>query len=579
MLATANFCGKCGADMSAIQSKSNDMVGELIGGRYRIKELIGSGGMGEVYLALHEELGQKVAIKFLAKRMVDDPHIVKRFFQEARTTCRVNHPNAVSLNDFGRTDDGSLYIIMEYIEGEALSDVVERDGFLPLETCIDIVLQLADVLDAAHKEGVIHRDLKPDNIMLTPVRGGRYAVKVLDFGIARLISDDGSESRLTQAGMVFGTPEFMSPEQCKGDDADGRSDQYALAICFYYLLCGGILPFYGDNRVKILNRQINEAPVLPSEQVAEAGIPASLEAVLMKALNKAPETRYASVSDFADAIEEVVATLRDSGTFDAKGRPLIGVKPKPRTAAPVAKKQKLKSMITSIPGASGGFVMGDTPEGDADSGAWQAGDAGETSTGGWEVGDGAGKMDTAMVMSGPSERDDEGDFGIEIEPGYSPGRSSSGGLIIGVIVALILLGGIAAFALTSGSEDPEEVPVEADAQNGVESPEKEEADEEAGGSDAGDVEEPSKPPAEVAEPPKEETKVPPKETQTDTKAAEPKDVKPKDPTPAPKSESKKAEPKKTTSKKRTPREKKAPIKTKKVKTKKKERGGLPPKKI
>ncbi|MEO1272795.1 MAG: serine/threonine-protein kinase, partial [Myxococcota bacterium] len=300
-----NFCGVCGAALSHIGPSGDPYIGANIGGRYTVKQLIGRGGMGDVYLAIHEKLGQKVAIKFLPDRLSGQPAIVQRFFNEARSTCRVSHPNAVSLHDFGQSATGALYIIMEYIDGEPLSTVVRRDGRLPLPTILDITIQLCDALYAAHEQQVIHRDLKPDNIMLTRGRGGRYRVKVLDFGIAKLL-DDG-ESSLTQTGTVFGTPEFMSPEQASGAPVDGRSDLYGVAMILYYLVCGGRLPFEGKDRIAILGRQVDEYPTPPSKRTPAFDIPPEVEAIIMRGLEKAAGKRYPSMAALAEALERIQA--------------------------------------------------------------------------------------------------------------------------------------------------------------------------------------------------------------------------------------------------------------------------------
>ena len=321
----SNFCGVCGSDLTPIWKAMEDAyVDTIVAGRYRVRHKIGSGGMGEVYLAEHERLGQKVAIKFLSQRLIRDEKVVRRFFNEARSTCRVAHHGAVSLNDFGQTDEGVLYIIMEYIDGTPLNKVVEQRGRLDMPTALHIALQLCDTLHSAHEQGVIHRDLKPDNIMLVEGRGGRFSTKILDFGIAKLI-DDGETSRLTEAGMVFGTPEFMSPEQCLGREVDGRSDQYAVAIVLYYMLSGGYLPIQGGNRMELLNRQVSEPAVRLSVRAPEARVPDALERVILKALEKRPDARYPSVHHFAEALEHVTLEMNNSGLISGAQAPLMAM--------------------------------------------------------------------------------------------------------------------------------------------------------------------------------------------------------------------------------------------------------------
>jgi serine/threonine-protein kinase len=300
---------------------------QIIGGRYRVTAKIASGGMGDVYLAQHAQIDQRVAIKFLARRLTGDAQIVQRFFNEARTIGKVNHPGAVTLNDFGQTPDGTLYIIMEYIEGEPLNRFVENSAErrLSSETAVHIALQLCDVLDAAHKQGVIHRDLKPENIMVTPGRKGRPIVKILDFGIAKLLTED---NRLTQTGMVYGTPEFMSPEQATGADIDGRADLYAVACILYYMICGKP-PFQFEHPMATMRAQASDPPPPLHVRTPGADVTPALEAVILRGLAKAPTQRPATIAAFADELEDLQLTL--SGAFQAipRGRRRLETPPSP----------------------------------------------------------------------------------------------------------------------------------------------------------------------------------------------------------------------------------------------------------
>ena len=301
--ANAEHCPKCGGALVAIKRVPDMYLNEIVGGKYRITEKIGQGGMGVVYLAVNDELGQKVAVKFLFKKFADDKNLVLRFLNEAKIYCRVNHPNAVTLLDYGQHDDGALYIITEYIDGGNVTDTLKEIGPMPWETVLDLGLQIAEVLSAAHTQGVIHRDLKPDNIMLMPVSRGRYAVKVLDFGIAKIVDEeDGGPN--TETGSVFGTPEFMAPEQARGDEADARSDIYALGVIMFYMATGK-LPFRGKNKLVVLNMQLNDAPPRPSEVAEDVNLDPRFEAVIMKCLSKGRAQRYDSADDLLEALEEV----------------------------------------------------------------------------------------------------------------------------------------------------------------------------------------------------------------------------------------------------------------------------------
>ena len=277
-------------------------VGEVVAGRFTITDFLDRGGMGEVYKAVNEAVGQLVAIKFLNKKFTADESIVSRFVNEARSYARVNHPNAVTLLDYGQHEDGALYIITEFIEGKSLSRTIKATGPMSPSQVISIGQQCCSVLTLAHEYGVIHRDLKPDNIMLMPGPRGRHIVKILDFGIAKITDDDYGPQ--TETGAIFGTPEFMSPEQAKGDGAEPRSDLYALGVILYYVLTGK-LPFSGKNKFAVLNKHLNDAPPRPSEIAPGVDVPPALEAVILKCLNKLPEQRYDSAEDLFEALEEV----------------------------------------------------------------------------------------------------------------------------------------------------------------------------------------------------------------------------------------------------------------------------------
>ena len=298
-----NYCVSCGGTLVSIRSVQDSCIGDVVGGRYTIVEKIGSGGMGEVYLGLNEPLDQQVAIKFLNKKFTSDEKIVLRFLNEARSYCKVNHPNAVTLLEYGQHDDGSLYLITEFIDGQGLTEVVQESGPLSTEIIVSVGVQVCEVLSAAHNQGIIHRDLKPDNLMMIPGSRGRYAAKVLDFGIAK-IADDDRAGPMTETGSVFGTPEFMSPEQARGESAEPRSDIYAFGVILYFMATGK-LPFRGKNKFAILNQQLNDEPVPPSELSAGADIDPELEAIILRCLSKSPDERPESADEVAEALEAI----------------------------------------------------------------------------------------------------------------------------------------------------------------------------------------------------------------------------------------------------------------------------------
>ncbi len=299
------FCGRCGLARSNDSRPIDPLIGITVADRYRIERRIGVGGMGTVYLGTHTRLGQKVAIKVLHQRYAGDEHLTRRFEKEALMYGEVAHPNLVGLHEYGRTDDGTFFMVLEYCPGTALATLLRDRERLRPTLCADIVVQIAQGLGAAHTAGVVHRDLKPENVILMETRPGRYHARLLDFGIAKRLDDDGP--RLTQAGMVYGTPEYMAPEQARGKEVDGRSDIYALGVLFYELLTGGP-PFAGSDKLRIMNQQAHDAPERPSERITEGTIPPAIEDIVMRCLSKDPDDRYASTARLIEAVEGALET-------------------------------------------------------------------------------------------------------------------------------------------------------------------------------------------------------------------------------------------------------------------------------
>src|ERR1700761_3266418 len=235
------FCFACGGELTESNRPEDPLLGCTLPGGYRVTHMVGVGGMGRVYCAEQVALGRTVAVKVVHPHLADDELAAARFLNEARTASRLSHPNSVAIFDFGRTDDGQPYIVMEYLRGRDLARVADDEGPLPLRRTVDILRQTLAPLDEAHALGVVHRDLKPDNIVLEPMRSGLDFVKVVDFGLAKVLDRDappGLHGVLTQPGLVCGTPEYMSPEQARGDELDGRSDLYSLGVVLFEVLAG-----------------------------------------------------------------------------------------------------------------------------------------------------------------------------------------------------------------------------------------------------------------------------------------------------------------------------------------------------
>lgn len=280
-------------------------VGQVIDGRYSIQELIGEGGMGKVYLAEHVEIGRRVAIKILHPVYSRMPDLVERFRREARAASKIGHPHIVDVTDSGTTEDGSVYFVMEYLEGVELASVIAREGALEMTRCLRISIQMCRALAAAHTVGIIHRDLKPENIFLTTRDGAPDFVKVLDFGIAKSMeSEQARARRLTSPGMAMGTPEYMAPEQAAGKQADQRSDIYAVGAILYESLTG-VPPYEGDNFMEILTKKATVDPTPPQRIRRE--VPDEVNALTLRAMARNPEQRPPSMESFEYELNKCLA--------------------------------------------------------------------------------------------------------------------------------------------------------------------------------------------------------------------------------------------------------------------------------
>ena len=295
------FCSRCGLARSLDGVPIDPLIGLTVSDRYRIEERIGVGGMGTVYRAQHVRFGQDVAIKVLHERYTGDEKLARRFEKEALTYGQVSHPNLVGLHDLGTTPDGMFFMALDYCPGQPLSTLLRQRRKFAWRAATDIVMQVAQGLGAAHDCGVVHRDLKPENIILTEVRPNRYHVRLLDFGIAKREDEDGP--RLTQAGMVFGTPEYMSPEQARGKTVDKRSDIYALGTLFYELIVGNP-PFHGGDKLRVMQQQANEPPIPPSDHDV-GDLSPEIEGLILKCLAKEPGERIQNTQVFLDQVETI----------------------------------------------------------------------------------------------------------------------------------------------------------------------------------------------------------------------------------------------------------------------------------
>jgi serine/threonine-protein kinase len=293
------------------QSQRDGLLGQVIDDRYEVLAVIGEGGMGRVYRVRHLRLGRVFALKALRADLALDPVLKERFVREARAAAVVSHPNVVQINDFGTLPSGQSYFVMELLEGRTLTRVLREEGPLDPRRCAEFARQIAEALAAAHAKGVIHRDLKPDNVILQQLNGDHSTVKVLDFGLAKV----AISSRLTRPGVAYGTPHYMSPEQAGGESFDHRVDVYALGIVMFEMVTGRV-PFEDDTYMGVLSKHLYATPPKPHEYYAPAGELAGFEAVIAGCLAKNPADRWPSMIELARRLDSL-ANMQPGGSSRA----------------------------------------------------------------------------------------------------------------------------------------------------------------------------------------------------------------------------------------------------------------------
>lgn len=345
------FCPNDGArlqtpsQLAAPPLDANDvLVGRILDERYRVLRRIGEGGMGIVYEAEHVVIEKRVALKVLRDDFSSRSEVVQRFRQEAKSASKIGNAHIVDISDFGETPAGAIYFVMELLEGEDLANVLQRDATVPLHRAADILSQCCTALGAAHGKGIVHRDMKPENVFLVTRDGRPDFVKIVDFGIAKMsdIETQGAPGRkLTKTGMIFGTPEYMSPEQAAGKELDHRVDVYALGVIFFEMLTGRV-PFVGDTFMGILTQHMFEEPPRLTAVNPNVNVDPAIEGFIDRALAKDPAQRFQSCDEMRDALARALGgeDVR-GGTFVGYGEP-VKYKPKaPRAVAPQAVTQEL----------------------------------------------------------------------------------------------------------------------------------------------------------------------------------------------------------------------------------------------
>jgi serine/threonine protein kinase len=333
-------CGKeyedantlCPADGAVLKETGDKLVGRTLAEKYRIEERISEGGMGTVYRATHVLMDKTVAIKILHASLAADDKIVARFSREARAASRISHPHALNVTDFGESE-GVVFLVMEYLRGVTLKEAVHTDSPMSLPRVVEIMRQVTGALEAAHAEGVVHRDLKSDNIMLIDVGNntGDWA-KVLDFGIAKIQEPVGQDPALTAPNLIIGTPQYMSPEQCsQASEIDSRSDIYSLGIIIYEMLVGHV-PFTGESPTAIMMKHLQEPP--PSVLVERQDLPAEVGEVVERALAKNPDDRYQTASELSMSLMAAAEAQTKDAAVASSTSPNTGHPPTHRIVVP-----------------------------------------------------------------------------------------------------------------------------------------------------------------------------------------------------------------------------------------------------
>ena len=295
--------------MPEVQSPS--LVGQILDGRYRITRKLGEGGMGEVYAAEHVHIEKRFAIKLLRPEIVSNPEAVTRFRQEARSSSSIGHRNIIAIEDFGQLQDGRIYMCMELLNGAALNDMITQP--MPVDRLLNILIQTGHGLAAAHAKGIVHRDMKPENIFVTIGPNGEDIPKLLDFGIAKVAGNDG-QNHLTRTGTIFGTPFYMAPEQALGNPVDARTDIYAVGVIMYECFAGS-LPFQGDSFMGILTQHITMDADPVAQRAAAAGrhLPPGLADVITRCMQKNPAQRFSTMDELVNVLIQIYRGLVGPG--------------------------------------------------------------------------------------------------------------------------------------------------------------------------------------------------------------------------------------------------------------------------
>ncbi|HEX3774592.1 MAG TPA: serine/threonine-protein kinase, partial [Polyangiaceae bacterium] len=345
-------------------------IGTVLADRYRIDALVGEGGMGKVYSAEHVLMRKRLAVKVLHRELTTVSEVVARFEREAMAAANIEHPNVAAATDFGKLPDGAVFLVLEYVSGKSLRDEIAQGPF-PVERSLHVARQIAAALAAAHLQGIVHRDLKPENVMLVEKGGDPNFVKVLDFGIAKVPIGDipgaaKSGNPITKAGMVFGTPEYMAPEQALGQNVDGRADLYALGVILFEML-SGVRPFSSQSSVGILGQQLSKPPPTFLERSPGLLIPPSVEQIAHKLLQREASERFQSATELVQAIDILLAPLPGYGAYrftlaDGSPQSVRGSNPsQPQIEMPLSFDFGQPPLLSPLPRSQSASELGQAP--------------------------------------------------------------------------------------------------------------------------------------------------------------------------------------------------------------------------
>jgi len=376
------FCSRDGTPLvKNPDALKTDLVGQILADRYRVVRLIGEGGMGQVYEAQHVNINKRFALKLLRPEIVSNAEAVARFRQEAWASSSIGHENIIEIEDFATLPSGAVYLAMEFLDGKALSERMREEPALSFGESLDVMLQVSSGLAAAHDKGIVHRDMKPENIFLGQ-KYGRPLVKILDFGIAKVSGAEGNRS-LTRTGTIFGTPHYMSPEQALGKTLDHRADIYSVGVIMYELFTGKV-PFEAESFMGILTKHITTQPMPPRQAAPERDIAPAVEAIILRALAKEPDERYQTMAELGGELAAIAgelapevlqprpssqalaqiarapSTAMPARTPTPMPRPPSGAQPLPVDAAPAKKRSAAPYIALAcvlVAGAAGAVVF------------------------------------------------------------------------------------------------------------------------------------------------------------------------------------------------------------------------------